>query len=212
MSAESNESVRVNSVPVRFFAHVSAMPVWQKVVLVVAILLACLGGSAWAMSHFNGGTKSTTTVTTTTTKAPSGARTPAGSSSFIDERGTPTGSDASSSTTTTTEEKKPQGLIEQFSPATTRMGVSVVAGFVFGWLFRAFLKTMTFFVLIIAALLAGLSYFGILNVDFSAAREHYASAVHWVTDQGERLKAVLLSHLPSSGGGARGAYMGFRRR
>jgi uncharacterized membrane protein (Fun14 family) len=209
MSAESNESVRVNSVPVRFFAHVSAMPVWQKVVLVVAILLACLGGSAWAMSHFNGGTKTTTTVTTTA-KAPSGARTPAGSSSFIDEHSTPTPSD--SSTTTTTEEKKPQGLIEQFSPATTRIGVSVVAGFVFGWLFRAFLKTMTFFVLIVAALLAGLSYFGVLNVDFSAAREHYASAVHWLTDQGERLKAVLLSHLPSSGGGALGAYMGFRRR
>jgi uncharacterized membrane protein (Fun14 family) len=209
MSAESNESVRVNSVPVRFFAHVSAMPVWQKVVLVVAILLACLGGSAWAMSHFNGGTKTTTTVTTTA-KAPSGARTPAGSSSFIDEHSTPTPSD--SSTTTTTEEKKPQGLIEQFSPATTRIGVSVVAGFVFGWLFRAFLKTMTFFVLIVAALLAGLSYFGVLNVDFSAAREHYASAVHWLTDQGERLKAVLLSHLPWSGGGALGANMGFRRR
>jgi uncharacterized membrane protein (Fun14 family) len=208
MSADSNESVRVNSVPVRFFAHVSAMPVWQKVVLVVAILLACLGGSAWALSHFNGGTKSTTTVTTT--NAPSGVRTPAGSSNFVNGDSAP--SSSGSSTTTTTEEKKPQGLIEQFSPATTRMGVSVVAGFVFGWLFRAFLKTMTFFVLIIAALLAGLSYFGILNVDFSAAREHYAGAVHWLTDQGERLKAVLLSHLPSSGGGALGAYMGFRRR
>jgi uncharacterized membrane protein (Fun14 family) len=208
VSADSNESVKVNSVPVRFFAHVSAMPVWQKVVLVVAILLACLGGSAWAMSHFNGGTKSTTTVTTTT--ANPGATPAVGGSKFIDDRGT--AAPAASSTTTTTEEKKPQTLIEEFSPATTRMGVSVVAGFVFGWLFRAFLKTMTFFALIVAALLAGLSYFGILNVDFSAAREHYASAVHWLTDQGERLKAVLMSHLPSSGGGALGAYMGFRRR
>jgi uncharacterized membrane protein (Fun14 family) len=207
MSADSNESVRANSVPVRFFAHVSAMPVWQKVVLVVAILLACLGGSAWAMSHFNGGTKSTTVTTTT---ANPGATPAVGGSKFIDDRGT--AAPAASSTTTTTEEKKPQTLIEEFSPATTRMGVSVVAGFVFGWLFRAFLKTMTFFALIVAALLAGLSYFGILNVDFSAAREHYASAVHWLTDQGERLKAVLMSHLPSSGGGALGAYMGFRRR
>jgi uncharacterized membrane protein (Fun14 family) len=206
MSADSNESVKVNSVPVRFFAHVSAMPVWQKVVLVVAILLACLGGSAWAMSHFNGPTKSTTTVTTTTP----GAKTPAGASSFVNDGGA--AAPASASTTTTTEETKPQGLIEEFSPATTRVGVSVVAGFVFGWLFRAFLKTMTFFALIVAALLAGLSYFGVLNVDFSAAREHYASAVHWLTDQGERLKAVLMSHLPSSGGGALGAYMGFRRR
>jgi uncharacterized membrane protein (Fun14 family) len=207
VSADSNESVKVNSVPVRFFAHVSAMPVWQKVVLVVAILLACLGGSAWAMSHFNGGTKSTTVTTTT---ANPGATPAVGGSKFIDDRGT--AAPAASSTTTTTEEKKPQTLIEEFSPATTRMGVSVVAGFVFGWLFRAFLKTMTFFALIVAALLAGLSYFGILNVDFSAAREHYASAVNGLPDLGERLKAVLMSHLPSSGGGARGAYMGFRRR
>lgn len=159
------------------------------------------------MSHFNGGTKSTTVTTTT---ANPGATPAVGGSKFIDDRGT--AAPAASSTTTTTEEKKPQTLIEEFSPATTRMGVSVLAGFVFGWLFRAFLKTMTFFALIVAALLVGLSYFGILNVDFSAAREHYAGAVHWLTDQGERLKAVLMSHLPSSGGGALGAYMGFRRR
>jgi len=208
MSADSTESVRVNSVPVRFFAHVAAMPVWQKVVLVIAVLLACLGGSAWAMSHMNGGSKSTTTTTTTTT-ANSTTTLPPGASKFINDGSAPS---VGSYTSTTVQENKPQGLIEEFSPATTRIGVSVVAGFVFGWLFRAFLKTMTFFALIVAAILAGLSYFGVLNIDFSAAREHYASAFHWLTDQGDRLKAVLLSHLPSSGSGALGAYMGFRRR
>ena len=90
--------------------------------------------------------------------------------------------------------------------------MSVLAGFVLGWLFRAFLKTMAFFLMLAIAALAALSYFGVLNVDFTSAREHYASALHWLGDQSSRLKDLIISHLPSSGGGALGAFLGFRRR
>jgi uncharacterized membrane protein (Fun14 family) len=210
MSAESVQGGARRSVPGRFFAHVAIMPAWQKLVLVIAVLLASVGSVGWAMSHFSK-TDQTRTTTTSTTSTPPRASTPAGTSSFIDNRaGTATPSTTVETTSTATNQAP--GLIDKFSPGTTRIGVSVVAGFILGWLFRAFLKTMTFFALIAGAILFGLSYFGVLNVDFSAAREHYASAMHWLTDQGERIKDVVIGHLPSSGGGALGMFMGFRRK
>jgi uncharacterized membrane protein (Fun14 family) len=107
---------------------------------------------------------------------------------------------------------EPPSLVARLSPNATRIGGSVVAGFVLGWIFRAFVKTMAFFALLAGAALMALSYFGVINVDLSSAREHYASVMHWLSDQGMRLKDVVIAHLPSSSGGAVGAYLGFRRR
>ena len=53
---------------------------------------------------------------------------------------------------------------------------------------------------------------GVLNIDLSTAREKYGSALHWLGDQAARLKDMAVAHLPSSGGGTVGAWLGFRRR
>jgi uncharacterized membrane protein (Fun14 family) len=173
------------------------MPRWHKAVLVMGVVLALAGGAGWVMGRNgnDGGARVTTT----------GSPAPAGSSKFIDDSG------AGGSPVATDRETAPN-IISRLSPNATRIGVSVLAGFVLGWLFRAFLKTMAFFLMLAIAILAALSYFGVLNVDFTSAREHYASALHWLGDQTTRLKDVVISHLPSSGGGALGAFLGFRRR
>jgi uncharacterized membrane protein (Fun14 family) len=195
----NTERLRFKTAPRHFLAHLATMPRWHKLVLLIGVGLAIAGGIGWMTSRAS--SDSGTRVTTTSVPAP------AGSSKFIDG-GTPP-SDAAITTTT---REEPQTLIGRLSPNATRIGGSVVAGFVFGWIFRAFLKTVTFFALLAGAALLALSYFGVINVDLSSAREHYASALHWLSDQGARLKDAVIAHLPSSGGGALGAFLGFRRR
>jgi uncharacterized membrane protein (Fun14 family) len=187
--------------------HLARMPRWHQVVMLVAVLLAAGGSVGWAVTR-------TAPGQTVPASSPAAARSSAavpGSSGFVDSRTTgttPLAPDAAADANDTT----PGGWVSRISPHATGVGVSVVAGFLVGWLFRTFLKMMTLFALIVAGLVAALSYFGVLNVDLSAAKTHYADAVHWLTDQAYRLKDVLAAHLPSSGGGAFGAFLGFRRR
>lgn len=81
-----------------------------------------------------------------------------------------------------------------------------------GFVFRAFLKLMALLTIVIVVGLAALSYFHILNVDFSAARQAYDTHAAWLTDQATRLKDVLMTYLPQSFGTTAGAYFGLRRK
>jgi len=186
--------------------HLARMPRWHQVVLLVAIVLAAAGSVGWAVTRTAPGQ----TVPASAAAAQHSSALPA-HSGFVDSRTTgttPLPADAAADANDTT----PGGWISRLSPHATGVGLSVVGGFLVGWLFRAFLKLMTFFVLIVAALLAALSYFGVLNVDLTSAQTHSADAMHWLTEQGARLKDVVTAHLPSSGAGAFGAFLGFRRR
>jgi uncharacterized membrane protein (Fun14 family) len=201
----TDEKLRASNAHKHFLSHLATMPRWQLMVLILGLCMAVGGGVAWVMTHH--GQRQTRTEVTRTPDAGRGA-TPANSSGFVDD----TSGTGTSTTTTTTTAEEPTGLIARISPNATRIGGSVVAGFVVGWIFRAFLKTMLFFALLGFALMMALSYFGVLNIDFTAAREHYATAVHWLTDQADRLKTLFVAHLPSAGGGTVGAFLGFRRR
>jgi uncharacterized membrane protein (Fun14 family) len=193
----------LKNAPEHFAAHVATMPRWHKMVLLLGVVLAIAGGIGWMTTHSTSDTGTRVTTVNTPT-----AQTPPGSSGFVDGRNAP----ADTTTTTTVVTAEPPSLVARLSPNATRIGGSVVAGFMLGWIFRAFLKTMAFFALLAGAALMALSYFGVINVDLSSAREHYASVMHWLSDQGMRLKDVVIAHLPSSSGGAVGAYLGFRRR
>jgi uncharacterized membrane protein (Fun14 family) len=201
----STEKTRLKNAPEHFAAHVATMPRWHKMVLLLGVVLAIAGGIGWLTTRV----ASDTGTRVTTVNTPPTAQTPAGSSGFVDGRNAPADT---TTTTTVVTQTEPPSLVARLSPNATRIGGSVVAGFVLGWIFRAFVKTMAFFALLAGAALMALSYFGVINVDLSSAREHYASVMHWLSDQGMRLKDVVIAHLPSSSGGAVGAYLGFRRR
>jgi uncharacterized membrane protein (Fun14 family) len=208
-TATTTERLRWHNAFGHFLAHIATMPRWHKLVLLIGVVLAIAGGIGWMTSRAAGDTGTRVTSTSTSSTAAPG-QAPAGASKFIGNDA-PTAADTTTTTTTTIREEPPT-LIGRLSPNATRIGGSIVAGFVFGWIFRAFLKTVTFFALLAGAALLALSYFGVINVDLSSAREQYGSALHWLSDQGMRLKDMLLAHLPSSGGGAVGAFLGFRRR
>jgi hypothetical protein len=63
-----------------------------------------------------------------------------------------------------------------------------------------------------AAILGGLSYFHIMNIDFSAVEKKYESDIAWVADQGERAAKALLNHIPGSASSFAGMFVGFRRK
>jgi uncharacterized membrane protein (Fun14 family) len=191
---ETAAEARAARTRVGLMEHAGRQPLWGKVVLAVAIALVIGGGVGWVLS------RGATAVRESRREANAPAAAAANSRGFVEEK-------------SATEEKSVDvGPLGRISPHAMGVGLSVVAGFVVGWLCRAFLKMTVGLVVLGAAVLAALSYFGVLNVDFSAAREHYANAAHWVTDQVGRLKDVVVWHLPSSGGGVVGAWMGFRRR
>ena len=103
-------------------------------------------------------------------------------------------------------------LAQKVSPWAMRMGLSLLVGFLIGFALRVFVRITVTLLLLGIGLLMLLSYFHVVNVDLSAEKTKYESTVNWAQDQAYRLKDSALSHLPSSGGGALGAFAGFRRR
>ena len=130
------------------------MPAWHKKVLLLGVVLAVVGFGGQVLGYFAGPAPSATSRTTVNSDVPN-------SSNAFDVRSArPAESDV--------EPDVPWW--QKLSPRTTRIGVSLVIGFVIGFLFRAFLKTMAMLTAVIVAILLALSYFNVLNIDFSAAR------------------------------------------
>src|SRR5258706_11601908 len=126
MSVATTERLRWDTAHEHFAAHVKTMPRWHKAVLVMGVVLALAGGAGWVMGR--NGNDGQARVTST------GSPAPAGSSKFIDDNGGGGGSPVAIDPQTA------PSIISRLSPNATRIGVSVLAGFVLGWLFRAFLK------------------------------------------------------------------------
>jgi uncharacterized membrane protein (Fun14 family) len=61
-------------------------------------------------------------------------------------------------------------------------------------------------------LLLGLSYFHVVNVDFSKAQTEYSSAVTWLSDQASKLRDVAMSYLPASSSSLAGLVVGFKKK
>jgi uncharacterized membrane protein (Fun14 family) len=103
-------------------------------------------------------------------------------------------------------------LTHKVSPWAMRVGLACIGGFVIGFIFRLFLKIMTLLTLAVMTILVALSYFNVMNIDFTAVEKKYESGAAWVTGQAEIASKKLASHLPGSGSGFLGMFMGFRRR
>jgi uncharacterized membrane protein (Fun14 family) len=171
------------------------MPEWHKKVLLLGVVLAVVGFGGQVLGYFAGSGSSATPRNTTSTDVPN-------SSSAFDTR---------SARPAETDVEPSVPWWQKLSPRAARIGVSLVIGFIVGFLFRAFLKTMAMLTAVIVAILLALSYFNVLNIDFSAAREHYQGAAHWLTDQAMRLKDVAVAHIPSGVAGFFGVFLGMRR-
>jgi len=193
------------SVFTRFFGDVFSMPVWQKLTLGVAALLGGTGVAGQTYSHYNAAPPGPlqTQVQTDNTFPP-----PANSHEIVGTVKTPEDSAPASPT----EPQPAPSFFEQNAPAMTRVGLSFVGAFIIGWAFRVFVKAMLLITVLGAALLMGLSYFHVVNVDFSEARTKYADSIAWVADQAAKLRDAAVAHLPASGSSMVGLFVGFRKK
>lgn len=176
-----------------FLTHLVVMPRFHQSLLGLAMLLAGGGTLGQIAGYFKG--PATPTVQTTTT-APGG-------SSFVDANEAPTATPA---------EAPPQTIGERVAPWATRVGFAYIVGFVVGWAFRAFIKIMSLLTMAGVSIIAGLSYFHILNVDMTTTQQKYESVMHWVTDQGSKAASALMHHFPGSASSFAGMFLGFKRK
>jgi uncharacterized membrane protein (Fun14 family) len=181
----------------RFAGDVFALPRWQKVVLIVA---GIAGGFGWVVRSERP-TAATPARLATTERAEK-----AGGSGFVSTSEGPIETQAPEAAPTA----QPSQVAGSWAK---RIGLSVVLGFVVGWITRAFMKMAAALALSFASVMALLSYFHILNVDMTTAVDKdYHDASAWVSDQAGKLKDAAMAHLPSGTAGLLGVYMGVRRR
>ena len=196
--SQSSDSSRSRGGSVKM--QIRTMPGWQKLVLTLALLASALGAAGWVAGRV--GERANREAAA---QAAGDAAAPPGASKFVTRSGNPDGS----APVAAAEEP---GFAVRISPKVMRIGVSVIIGFMIGFLFRMFVKTMLLVTLVIGGIFFALTYFNVVNVDLTAAQHTYDNAREWLTDQATRLKDVVVAHLPSSASGGLGAFIGFRRR
>ncbi len=189
------------SIVTRFFGDLFQMAGWQKVTLGLAALIGGTGVAGQTYHRF--GTSSSQSVET----RPDSTTPPDHTPNFVDPAIAPPAQKEPDPTATTD-----GSFFQRNSPAMTRIGLSFVAAYIIGWAFRVFIKAMLLVTVLGGGLLLGLSYFNVVNVDLSAAREKYTDSIAWVTDQAGRLKDAALAHLPASGSGMMGLFVGLRKK
>lgn len=185
-----------------FLKDLVALPAGHKWILIIAALAAGLGWSHMAMAPAASPALPGRS-TSTTLPAPSAGN------GFVatSNNNAPTGN-----TSTAPTPAPSQGVQSILASWARHMGSSVIVGYVVGWAFRVFLKVMSSITFVVVALFAGLSYFNIMNVDFTPVERDYTSTRSWVIAQGTHAKDAAMAHLGSPVGGAMGMFLGCRRR
>lgn len=177
-----------------FFNHLIVMPKLHKKLLAAALLLAG-GGTAGQISTYfaEDSQASMTTPATMPADAPGNSMVAQGSSEVL-----PSPLPASDPTIT-----------QRVSPVAQKLGFGFIAGFLIGWVFRAFVKIMSLITMAGVALFAGLAYF---DVDMSSMKVKFESGMGWATKQGEELADKAMKRLPGSAAGVTGMFFGFKRK
>ena len=175
-----------------FFSHLGTMPGWHQIVLIAGVLIAVVGGVGKA-----------TTPSAPTAQVSADGSIPSGSSGLVGDPGP------------TSDSGIQIGTFGKISPHMIGVGFSIVVGFILGWFFRAFIKSMAMITVLIGGTLWALSHFNILHLsdeNVTRIKENSAQATSWATAHASQFKDFIMAHLPSSGSGTLGAFLGFRRR
>jgi len=194
------------SIAARFFGDLFQMATWQKVALGTAALVGGTGIAGETYSSFH----PTPPEAIETRQDTTGTAAPGRGPNFIDPATAPPAQrEATPPASTPT---AGGSFFEQYSPAMMGTGLSFVLAYIVGWAFRVFVKTMIIVFVLGAALLLGLSYFNVVNLDLSKAQEKYSTSIAWITDQAVKLKDAAIAHFPASSSGVMGLLVGLRRK
>lgn len=196
----------------RFANAVVELPSWKKKILAVSLVAALVGGGAKgaSMVFMRQETKQAQADSPNVQVKSSEGSMSANSSGFAGSGSAATSADATTPPSATTTIPSPS-FTERSSGWIFKLGLSIFVGVVFGTIFRMFIKSMAVLAAIVAVTITGLSYFKVLNIDFTKMKTHYDSATSWAKDQTVRLKDVVMGALPSTTMAAVGFFLGFKK-
>ena len=180
---------------------VRGQPGWKKLLLTLSLLLVGGGAVLYGTSYFQGTAREQVIEREITMDATEAHRRGA---SFV--------GGSSGPVTVKIEETIPPDWKARYGPGLMQTGVSFIIGFVLGYAFRQFVKTLAILLAVGVVAVIGLAFFNVIHIDFSGMQTQYESALHWLSDQGSRLKDFVLSYIPSFSAGTLGAIVGFLRR
>jgi uncharacterized membrane protein (Fun14 family) len=193
MPDEPNPSSPSSSTTKSLLNHLLVMPKLHKKVLAVAVLLAG-GGTVGQISAYMSPSSDVNQTLSVTTPANAPANSVVADGSSAQPALAPAAD---------------RSITERVSPVAQKLGFGFIAGFLIGWVFRAFIKIMSLITMVGVAIFAGLSY---LNVDMSAIKTKFESGMGWATQQGEELADKAAKRLPGSAAGVTGLFFGFKRK
>lgn len=197
------------------------IPLWQKLLLGISVVLMLGGGAAYAYSKF------IAKVPAARTTAGGGNTTPGSSTDLPDglasgfgpggttsggtrpDGGTGTGSGSGESPANQSEI---QTALDTWSPAIFRLGFSFFAAFAMAYALRQFLKIT---LVIVGAALIGLfalQYLKVITVDWSLVEGKFDSVAAFLKSQTESFTKFVSGYLPSATSAAAGAFVGFKRK
>ena len=213
-----------------------SMSPFKKKLLSFFLLVAAVGGVMWGAASFDSAAKRAVSpaaaqkraaadeaaAAVAKGKAPPAADVPGASFADVNSRATPAGRDEAR----VANQKALDDVEEAADDAETtalpwtgrlggwlaRLGLSFAAGLILGIFFRTFLKTMAAITALVLTALVALSYFQVLNIDFTFMRQNYETFAGWLNSQAWQLKAAVGGVLPSTVATATGFFFGFRRK
>lgn len=198
------------------------IPLWQKALLGVSVLLMLGGGAAWAYSKFtrsDDGPRREAGAGSTATDSPGGnsSLTDSGVSGFGPGiiPGMGEGEPRTPGGTGTAESPEAGGgerAIDVYSPAVFRLGFSFFAGFAMAYALRQFVKVTLLIAGVILLGLFGLQYAGLVQIDWGAIEGKYDSIAAFFREQTASFTKFVSGYLPSATAAAGGAVIGFRKK
>lgn len=173
---------------------------WQKVLLVLSVVLMVIGGALQVTAWVSGGQQ---------TDAATPSSPGSGGSSLVSGLTTDTGAGAGDDDADV--EPDPTGL-ELYSPMIFRMGFSFFVGFAIAYALRQFVKISIIAIGILLLALFGLQYAGVIDVNWQAMNDHYDSIMAFLGSQTETFTTFVTGYLPSGASALAGMAIGFKRK
>ena len=187
---------------------VAELPSWKKRLLALTMMAALIGGGA-QLAMMVTAKQRPVAETSPPARVEASERMPDGASGFLN--GQPSGGSAQSEPAAAPVADVELSRTERIAGWMFRVGLAVFVGVVVGTIFRMFIKTMAALAAIIVTAIVVLSYFQVINVDFSTMKANYESAAAWAKGEAVKLKDLVLAALPSTTSAAIGFFLGFKR-
>ncbi len=205
-----------NAASRRVAIAVAEMPSWKKRLMLLTMIAGILGGGAKLATMFTEKSSDQAAVSqnveVSRTAADGDTLRPENSSGFIggrtDATNSPTTAGTYSDTTTAAPEPSTTAKVSSW---VAKIGLSIFVGLIVGTIFRMFVKTMAVIAAVAIAAIVALSYFQVINVDFTTMKENYDSFAGWAQAQVGKFKDVVLTSLPSAGSALAGFVLGLKK-